>query len=76
MNFVIFGAGAVGGVIAARLAGAGNEVSLIARGAHLEALRERGLKVRSKVFGDLTCRLPATDEPAEVGPADVVLLTV
>ena len=46
---------------------------LIARGAHLHALTERGLRVRS-VKGDFQVQVPATDDPAEVGPCDFVLL--
>ncbi|TMH63586.1 MAG: oxidoreductase, partial [Betaproteobacteria bacterium] len=45
MKLCVFGAGAVGGHIAAKLAAAGNEVSVVARGAHLEAMRSRGLKL-------------------------------
>ena len=76
MKFAIFGAGAIGGVLASRLAGAGHEVHLIARGANLEALRSRGLVVRSEVFGESLQRLPATGSPADVGPADYVILAV
>jgi 2-dehydropantoate 2-reductase len=50
-------------------------VTLIARGAHLAALRESGLRVRS-VMGDFEARVAATDDPAEVGPVDVILFTV
>ena len=49
--------------------------TLIARGPHLRALRERGLAVRS-VSGDFTVSLPATDDPAEIGQVDVVLFCV
>ena len=45
MKLCVFGAGAVGGHIAAKLAAAGNDVSVVARGAHLEAMRSRGLKL-------------------------------
>ena len=76
MRFAIYGAGAVGSVIAARLLESGEDVALIARGAHLEAIRERGLLVRSEVFGEMHSRPLATDDPAELGPVDYVLLLV
>lgn len=70
------GAGGVGGYFGARLAVGGCEVAFVARGAHLAAIRERGLKVRSQ-GGDL--HLPdveASDDPASLAPADIVLVTV
>ena len=76
MQFAIYGSGAVGSVIAARLIESGEEVALIARGAHLQAIRERGLTVRSQVFGEMHSRPLATDDPAEIGPVDYVLLLV
>jgi 2-dehydropantoate 2-reductase len=75
MRICVFGAGGLGGYFGGRLALARYDVSLIARGAHLAALRENGLRVRS-VVGDFEVRLPATDEPAEIGPVDVVFFTV
>jgi len=75
MRIAVYGAGAVGGYFGARLAKAGAEVHFIARGAHLQALREHGLTVRS-VKGDLDMRALATDDPASVGPADFVLFCV
>ena len=76
MKFVVFGAGAIGSILASRLIQGGQEVGLIARGAHLAAIQQRGLRVRSKVFGDMECRPHSTDNPAELGPVDAVLLTV
>ena len=76
MKFAIYGSGAVGSVIAARLIGSGEDVALIARGAHLQAIRERGLTVRSDVFGEMHSRPFATDDPTEIGPVDFVLLLV
>jgi 2-dehydropantoate 2-reductase len=76
MKIAIMGAGGVGGYFGARLAAAGQDVWFIARGAHLQAMRERGLQVYS-ANGDLLvkpCR--ATDTPAEVGPADLVVIAV
>jgi 2-dehydropantoate 2-reductase len=75
MRIAVFGAGGVGGYFGARLAEAGADVHLIARGAHLQALREHGLRVRS-VKGDFTVGVPATDDPAAVGPCDYVLFCV
>lgn len=73
------GAGGVGGYLGALLARAGATVALVARGAHLQAIRERGLTVRS-VRGDFTVRVPASAVPAEVpaliGPIDLVLFCV
>ncbi|WP_426504267.1 ketopantoate reductase family protein [Dactylosporangium sp. McL0621] len=77
MRFVIIGAGAVGGVVAGRLAGSGADVVLVARGAHLEAIRRDGLLLR-EADGDTRHRLPAYPAPAEVGwrPGDVAVLAV
>ena len=75
MKVAVFGAGGVGGYVGGRLAEAGEDVHLIARGDHLEALRRDGLRVHSTA-GDLSVDLPATDDPAEVGPCDLVLFCV
>lgn len=75
MKLAVYGAGGVGGYFGGRLAQAGADVHLIARGDHLDALRERGLRVES-THGDFHVDLPATDDPAEVGPCDYVLFTV
>jgi 2-dehydropantoate 2-reductase len=77
MRYVIYGAGAVGGVIGARLHQHGHEVVLIARGAHLAAIRERGLTLRSPVE-TVTLQIPAVGSPAEVDwrEDDVVMLTM
>jgi len=76
MKVCIYGAGAIGGHIGAMLSRAeGVEVSLIARGAHLEAIREHGLVMRSAA-GDITAKVPASDDPAELGPQDYVFLTL
>ena len=73
MRIAVYGAGGVGGYFGGRLARAGTGVRFIARGAHLHALTERGLRVRS-VKGDFQVQVPATDDPAEAGPCDFVLL--
>ncbi|MFB6093755.1 MAG: 2-dehydropantoate 2-reductase [Halanaeroarchaeum sp.] len=75
MKFAVFGAGGIGAYLGARLADAGHDVALIARGDHLEALQSEGLTVES-VAGDTSVDLPATDDPADVGPVDFVLFTV
>ena len=70
------GAGGVGGYFGARLARAGEEVHFIARGAHLAAMKERGLAVRS-ANGDVSIApVNATAEAAEIGPVDVVMFCV
>lgn len=71
----IFGAGAVGGFIAANLAHAGLEVSIVARGAHLAAIRERGLRLITAQT-DFTVSVLASDDPAELGPQDLIISTV
>ena len=75
MKVAVFGAGAVGAYYGARMADGGADVGLIARGKHLEALRERGLTVVTPE-GTSTHGLLATDEPAAIGPVDVVLFCV
>lgn len=76
MRIAIMATGAVGGYFGARLSAAGHEVAFIARGQGLEAIRARGLKVES-VLGDLHLTNPiATDDPAEIGPVDIVVFAV
>src|SRR4051812_27575578 len=77
VRFVIIGAGAVGGVVAGRLAGSGADVVLVARGAHLEAIRRDGLLLR-EADGDSRHRLSAHPAPAGVDwrPGDVAVLAV
>ncbi|MGW2240396.1 ketopantoate reductase family protein [Streptomyces sp. NPDC001759] len=78
MRYIIIGAGAVGGAIGGRLAGAGHEVVAVARGAHLAALRESGLRL-TVPDGQHTYRLPAVEGPAELGELradDVLVLAV
>ncbi len=76
MRIGVFGAGAVGGYVGARLAAAGEDVTFIARGAHLDAIRESGLRLDSP-NGDLTLHpAQATDDPASVGPVDYLLFAV
>ena len=76
MKIAIYGAGGLGGFYGARLGCAGNDVAFIARGAHLAAIRERGLQVASPL-GDMHLRGPvASDDPADIGPVDLVLVAV
>jgi 2-dehydropantoate 2-reductase len=75
VRIAVFGTGGVGGYYGGRLAQAGAEVHLVARGAHLEALRKDGLRVTSP-NGDMSLQLPATDDPADIGPCDFVLFAV
>ena len=75
LHFAILGSGAVGGYYGAKLAHAGQRVTFLARGAHLGAIRERGLAIRSPL-GDFTVRANATNDPQDVGIVDVVILAV
>jgi 2-dehydropantoate 2-reductase len=76
MRIAVFGAGGVGGYFGGRLAQAGEAVTFIARGEHLRAIRERGLRVDS-LLGDFVVQpAHATDNPAEVGPVEAVLVGV
>jgi 2-dehydropantoate 2-reductase len=76
MRIAIFGSGGVGGYFGGRLAEAGEDVFFLARGEHLRAMRRGGLAVESTA-GDFQIPRPrATDDPAEVGPVDAVLLCV
>lgn len=80
-RFCVFGAGAIGGHLAARLAAAGHDVSVVARGAHLEAIRARGIALRLEAEGEdggrtIAGRVRASDRAADLGSQDVVLVTV
>jgi 2-dehydropantoate 2-reductase len=76
MRIAVFGTGGVGGYFGGRLAQAGEDVVFIARGAHLQAMRDHGLRLES-IAGDCTIApVQATDTPAEVGTVDVVLIGV
>jgi 2-dehydropantoate 2-reductase len=76
MKIAILGSGAVGGYYGAKLVRAGHEVTFIARGAHLAAMRERGLEIRSPALGDFTVAVRAESDPARVGPVDLVIVAV
>jgi 2-dehydropantoate 2-reductase len=76
MRIAIVGSGAVGGYFGAKLAQSGQDVTFIARGAHLAAIRERGLSVRSPKLGDFTVRAGAEEDTTKVGPVDLALFAV
>jgi 2-dehydropantoate 2-reductase len=76
MRIAIVGAGGMGGFFGGVLARGKRDVTFIARGAHLEAMRSKGLRVKSEVFGDFAVPVQATDDPREVGPVDLVLFCV
>lgn len=73
MKVAVVGAGAVGAYVGAMLARGGTDVSLIARGANLEAMRSTGLRVITE-NAEFTVRVPATDNPREIGEVDTVFL--
>jgi len=77
VRFVVYGAGAIGGVVGARLFQHGHDVALIARGAHYEAIRDHGLRIRSPI-DDVTLPIPVVDHPANLSLTDddVVLLAM
>ena len=77
MKIAMMGSGGVGGFFGGRLAHAGYDVSFIARGAHLAAMRERGLVIENEPQGDIhVTKVRATDDPATLGPVDLVILSV
>ena len=76
MRIAAMAAGAVGGYFGGRLAAAGHDVSFVARGAQLDAIRKNGLKIES-TFGNLHLdNVRATSDPKEIGPVDIVLFAV
>ena len=75
MKIAVFGAGAIGGFLAVKLHQAGAQVSVIARGPHLAAMRERGLTLKSE-GQRVSVQLPCTDDTSQVGPQDYVIVTL
>jgi 2-dehydropantoate 2-reductase len=75
MRICIYGAGAIGGHLAAKLAASGQDVSAIARGANLQAVRKNGFKL---LYGErvIAGRVRAAEQPAELGPQDLVIVTL
>ncbi|TCM84970.1 2-dehydropantoate 2-reductase [Rhodovulum steppense] len=77
MKICVFGAGAIGGYMGAKLAQAGAEVSLVARGPHLAAMQENGLRLIEEESGtDVTVPVTASDNAADLGPQDYVVITL
>jgi len=77
MKIAMMGSGGVGGFFGGRLAHAGYDVSFIARGSHLTAMRERGLVIESEPQGDIRLsKVRVTDDPAALGSADLVIFSV
>lgn len=75
MKLAIYGAGAIGGLLGARLAASGVDVSLVARGAQRAAILDQGLTLRS-ADGCLNVRVPCVEDPAELGPQDYVFIAL
>lgn len=77
MKILVMGSGGVGGFYGGRLAHAGCDVTFVARGAHLEAMRKSGLVIENKAQGDIRLEpVKVTDDPATAGPVDLVLVAV
>lgn len=77
MKIAVIGSGGVGGFYGGHLARVGCDVSFVARGAHLQALRERGLTIESEAHGDVHLpQVKVTDDPASIGTVDLVILAV
>jgi 2-dehydropantoate 2-reductase len=75
MRIAVMGSGGVGGYFGGRLAQVGEDVTFVARGAHLQAIRRDGLRVESPA-GDFHVRPAATDSPDSIGPVDLILFAV
>src|SRR5688500_7087291 len=77
MKIAVMGSGGVGGFYGGRLANAGYDVTFVARGAHLAAMRAHGLTIESAVYGAMhVSSVKVTDDPATIGPVDLVLIAV
>ena len=76
MRIAVMGTGGTGGYFGGLLARAGEEVTFVARGAHLETIRKNGLAIKSVLAGDFTIPATATDNPSDIGPVDCVLFCV
>jgi 2-dehydropantoate 2-reductase len=76
MRIVVMGSGGTGGYFGAKLARAGEDVTFVARGAHLEAIRARGLRVKSAIDGEWVVQAPAVERLDGLPPADLVLFCV
>ena len=76
MRILILGAGAVGGFLASVFYGNGHKVSVLARGAHLAAIKKHGLRIRRHDGQIVSCPVVATDDPSAFGPQDLVVTAV
>ena len=76
MKICVFGAGAIGGYMGVKLAQAGADVSLVARGPHLAAMKEKGLTLHEEGEDPVTVSVTASDNPADLGPQDYVIVTL
>ena len=76
MKICIFGAGAIGGYMGAKLAQAGAEVSLVARGPHLAAIKDKGLTLAEADRDPVTVKINASENPTDLGPQDYVIVTL
>ena len=76
MRIAVMGTGGTGGYFGGLLARAGEEVTFVSRGPHLEAIRQNGLAIKSVLAGDFTFAATATDNPGDIGPVDCVLFCV
>lgn len=76
MKIAVFGSGGVGGYFGGRLAAAGEDVTFLARGAHLDAMQRDGLRITSPLGDVHIPKVQAADRPQAIGPVDVVLFTV
>lgn len=76
MKIAIFGSGGVGGYFGGKLAASGEDVTFLARGAHLAAMQSEGLHISSPLGDVHLPKVQATDRPQAIGPVDVVLFTV
>ncbi|MBT8410569.1 MAG: 2-dehydropantoate 2-reductase [Octadecabacter sp.] len=76
MKICIFGAGAIGGYMGVKLAQAGADVSLVARGPHLAAMNDKGLTLMEEDKDPVTVPVTASDNPADLGPQDYVIVTL
>jgi 2-dehydropantoate 2-reductase len=76
MRLVVIGSGGTGGYFGAKLARAGEDVTFVARGAHLQAIREHGIRIRSAVEGEWSVKVHAAETLAGAAPADLVLFCV
>lgn len=76
MRIAVMGAGGTGAYFGGLLARAGEDVMFIARGAHLDAIRAEGLRVKSRLVGEFTLPVKATDDPGEIGPVELILFCV